>query len=128
MVAQPKKRQAHISNKDLAMRIMVHGFEPVAEEVGDRMTSARASKIVQYLIDNGHDENKIPDELKALAAKRRESQSGISKRPARAGETREYTAGENLRIGFSTSVLGTQPKSVLRVTFDEDKITVTKKK
>lgn len=128
MSASKKKRRPHLSNKDLALKIMVSGFRSVADEIGDRMTPARAAKIVEYLVDNGHDAGKIPSELKKLAAQKRNGPKGGLKRPPEDGEIREYKVSETGRMGLSTSIIGKSSKGTVFVKFSHDQIVITRKR
>lgn len=120
-----KKRAAYLDNTQLALRIRGEGFEKVAAEVGERMDSIRASRIVKILVDAGTDESEIDPALAALAAKKRPGHLGGPVKPPKDGEEREYIVGANGRIGLPLGIIGKNPGDRARVKFSRSGIKIS---
>jgi hypothetical protein len=120
-----KKRAAYLDNRQLALRIQGEGFAAVAAEVGERMDSIRASRIVEILKESGHSDREIDADLMDLASKKKHGHLGGPVKPPKDGEVREYTVGVNGRIGLSLAILGKQRGDKARVKFSRTGIRIS---
>jgi hypothetical protein len=118
-------RRPYLDNSQLALRVRGEGFAKVADEIGERMNSIRASRIVKILVDTGTREQDIDPDLLLLAAKKRPGHLGGPVKPPGDGEEREYIVGANGRIGLPLSIIGKKPGEKVRVKFSRSGIRIT---
>lgn len=118
------KKATYLDNRHLALRIMgKEGFAGVKAEVGKRMDAVRASKIVN-LLRREYGISELDPELLALAASKRKGHTGGPVKPPAEGEEREYTVGQNFRIGVPLNILGKKPGDKAQVRYSRRQIVI----
>jgi hypothetical protein len=124
MSAGKPPRQKHLDNRDLAHRFKAQAFATVAGELGKRLTPVRANKIVEIMRRYGYPDDEIPEELLDLASRKRHGHVGGLVTSPVDGEERDYTVGENSRVGVPVALLGVKPGDKVRVKYGSPIITI----
>ena len=119
-------RNAYLDNRHLALRIIgSDGFATVRDDVGDRMTPARASKIMSLMRDE-YGITDIDKGLADLAAEKKTGRMGGTVRPPVPGETREYVVNKLRRVMVPVAMLGKNPGDTVRIVYEPTGIMVKK--
>lgn len=113
----------YLENRDLALRIIGHGFKKVKAEIGDRLDPIRAAKIVG-LLKTKYGIKNVDKDLLALSADKRPGHFGGPVKPPKNGEEREYTVGANGRIGVPLAILGKKPGDKAHVRYSDKQIVI----
>lgn len=121
------KKAEYLDNRHLALMIAGRGFEEVQRRFGDRLDPVRAAKIVS-LLKSEYDfaESDLDPKLLNLAQKKRRAHFGGPVTSPKNGEEREYSVGENGRIGVPLGILGKKPGDKARVKYTTRQITIAR--